>query len=238
MNKNEYAYKSLILRVGTEFGPKERKIILPPRNDFCRIIYSGGRVVVAVRDEAAKPLLNWLSSINVAEEIRRTDFYKKVLKVVGRDDINFELEPSENFIDTNKRYDGHHTLEYVCEADSFRFVNSSIAVTTVCRGEENFWDDEGFGDRMYCVLVDGKICSLSRYRHNNEEFAKTCAMDVFTRRAYEGKGFAKATASAATADACKNVGMALWVCHVQNEASRCIAEGLGYEFLGGELRIY
>ncbi len=238
MNKNEYAYKSLMLRVGTKFGIKERKIILPPKNDFCRIIYSGNRLVVAARDETVKPLLNWLSLINVSEEIRLPDFYKKVLKVVGRDDFNFELEPSEAFIDTNKSYDAHHTLEYVCDADSFQPVNSSVAVTAFCRGEENFWDDEGFGDRMYCVLVDSKICSLSRYRHNIGDFAETCAMDVFTRSAYEGRGFAKAVASAATADACENVGMALWVCHVQNEASRRITEGLGYEFLGGELRIY
>ncbi len=238
MNKNEYAYKSLMLRVGMKFGIKEREIILPPGNDFCRIIYSGGRLVLSAQNGIKKPLLNWLRSINVSEEIRQPDFYKKVLTVTGRDSFDFELEPSEAFIETDKRYDGHHTLEYVCDAECFKPVKSCISVTTICRGEEKFWDDEGFGDRMYCVLDDGKICSLSRYRRNTGEFSETCAMDVFTRHAYERRGFAKATALEATKDACENVGMALWVCHVQNEASRAVAEELGYKFLGGELRIY
>ena len=99
-------------------------------------------------------------------------------------------------------------------------------------------DDEGFGDRMYCVMVDGKICSMSRYRLNEGEFSENCAMSVFTRKPFEGRGWAKAAASAATADAVQDVGLALWVCKAENIASRRIAEELGYEFLGGELRIY
>lgn len=238
MDKKDYAYKALMLRLGNEFAPEKNEIILPSGNDLCRIIYSGGRLAVSAKDEVRETLVNFLRSVDIAKEIRLPDFYKRVLKFIGRGGADFALEPSDAFIDPDKSYDGHHTLEYVCNKDMFRPVKSGVEVTALCRGDEKFSDDEGFSDKMYCVMSGVRICSVSRYRHNSGEFSGTCAMAVFTRSEFEGRGFAKAAASAATRDACENVGLALWVCQVENAASRRIAEKLGYEFLGGELRIY
>ena len=116
MNKKDYAYRALMLRIKSELRPEKNVMILPQGNDLCRIIYSGGRLVVAAKDEVREPLINWLRLVNVEEEIKSPDFYKSVLKTIGKDSLNFELEPSDAFIDESKSYNGHHTMEYVCDA--------------------------------------------------------------------------------------------------------------------------
>ena len=62
-------------------------------------------------------------------------------------------------------------------------------------------------------------------------------MQVFSRPEYRGKGYGKATASAATQALINDNKLALWVCQVENIPSRRIAQSLGYLLLGGELRI-
>lgn len=237
MNREDYAYKALMVRLRTEFEQQRREIILPSREGLlCRIIFSGGRLAVSVRADVRERMLNYLRIINISEEIRRPDFYKEVLAVMRLDCEGFELEPSERYVEPEKKYNCFHTLEYTCDLDSFHPVKESVPITVV-HSEDRELLEEGFSDTMYCIYVEGNKVSESYYRRNGGEFNGTCAMQVGTCKEYEGRGFGRTVAGAATEEVCANGGLALWVCQVENLPSRRIAESLGYEFLGGELKI-
>ncbi|MCH5187564.1 MAG: hypothetical protein J1F63_04120 [Oscillospiraceae bacterium] len=234
MTIQEYALNSLKLRTGIDFILIDEAVSQSDNGDLCRIIYSGGKLAVFCRDEHRKPLLGLLRSVNVKEAIKSPELYVEVLNAIGLDPAEYPFEPAYNA--GGKVYKCCHTVEYVCDAKNFRLIPDYRKITVIYPGEPDYLPIDGFSE-IYAVYEGGKMASNSYYRPNIGEFSGTNAMNVWTHKSFHRRGYGITAAAAATRSIVNKNELALWVSYADNAASRRIAEALGYEFIGGELRI-
>lgn len=230
----EYALAALKLRTGIDFDLTDEAVRTAAQGDLCRIIHSGDKLAVFCRDDIKMPLLGFLNSINVKEAIKSPDFYFKILTAVGLDPVDYPYEPACGAEDID--YKCCHTVEYVCSAETFIMPPDIHDVKIIRPGDPNYPPLQGFSE-VFAIFKDGRSISDSYYRPNTGNFSGTNAINVWTHSSFRRRGYGKATASAATHTIVTENELALWVSYADNAASRRIAEGLGYAWIGGELRI-
>jgi len=232
---DNFSFNSLCKRTKVSI-PHNNTVIVPSKGkEICRIIYSMGRAFVSVQEKHIQTIREYLRTNDISLKICSPLLYQEILELLGYDFHNFLLEPSEEFLQDIK-YNCVHTLDYVCDKNSFLCQNAN-KIEKICRGDERFILNEDFDSTMYCITDNSKIASCSYYKTNSGIFTNTASMQVFTRPEHRGKGYGKSVASAATQSVIDNEKLALWVCQVENTPSRKIAESLGYMLLGGEVRI-
>ena len=137
----------------------------------------------------------------------------------------------------NIEYNCTHSLEYICSKESF-VPRDTQFVTKISRGDERFNIRIPSVETMHCILENDHIISSCFSRPNPGVFGNTCAMGVFTDPEHRKQGFGKDVVASATYEVVSDQKLALWVCQVENEASKRLACAVGYQCLGGELRIY
>ena len=230
----DFAARDLLARTGYEILPGQTVVTEASGDDLLRIVCNLNSAYISV-DEAHKQILDHLSKLKLSEIIRSPLLYRDILVVMGLDVSGYLLEPSEEYV-RDIEYNCTHTLEFVCSEEIFSPAGTK-EVVTICRGDERYILSEAFDDRLFCVLHDERIISVSYFRPNGGDFANTRSMQVYTRPKHRQRGYGRMTASAATAAAIDGGKLALWVVQVENTPSIRIAESLGYMFLGGELRI-
>ena len=230
----DFAARDLLARTGYDIPSGQTVVTEASGDDLLRIVCNLNSAYISV-DEAHKQILDYLSKLKISEIIRSPLLYRDILGVMGLDVSGYLLEPSEEYV-RDIEYNCTHTLEFVCSEEIFSPAGTK-EVVTVCRGDERFILGEEFDDRLFCVLHDERIISVSYFRPNGGDFANARSMQVFTRPKYRQRGYGRMTASAATSAAVDGGKLALWVAQVENTPSIRIAESLGYMFLGGELRI-
>ena len=230
-----FSLNALHQRSGVGISSDQTVIRQSKGNEIFRIIHNAGKTFVSTRQEHIPIIQEYLYTNDIAEKLRSPAFHREILELLGYDSQQFLLEPSEEFLQDIK-YNCVHMLDYVCTKNSF-VPQSSNQVEPIYRGDERFIVDDNFVSTMYCMTDQNRIVGCSYYKPNQGVFANTCAMQVFVRPEYRGKGYGKATASAATQAVVQENRLALWACQVENIPSQKIAESLGYIFLGGELRI-
>lgn len=231
----KFSVNSLCERANVSISSHETVITQSHGNEILRIIHNASRTFVSTQPKHMEMLNNYLFENNIEVKLCSPSFYREMLVLLGYNHQEFLLEPSEEFLQ-NIKYNCIHTLDYVCDKNTFIPQNND-QVEKICRGDERFILDDNFDSTMYCITDNNRMVSCSYYRQNRGVFENTCSMQVFSRPEYRERGYGKMTASAATQAVVKNNNLALWVCQVENIPSRKIAESLGYIFLGGELRI-
>ena len=231
----DFASKSFFERTGKHLAENESFFELSGKQEICRIVLGCGRLYVSANEEYFDTISDYLHSVRIYERITAPVFYKEILGVLGLDSSKFLLEPSEEFVQ-NIRYNVFHTLDFACTAETFK-PREYNNIRMIKRGDEQYILDDSFDDTMYCITDQGHFISTGYFKPNTGLFDNTCSMQVFTRPDYRKRGYGTASASAATQAIVKNGKCALWVCQIENYASRKIAESLGYILLGGQLRI-
>lgn len=230
-----FSTESLYERTNVRISSNDIVIRQSSENEICRILHSMNRTFVSAPQKHIQMICEYLRTNDIAEKLRLPFFYHEVLDLLGYDPNEFLLEPSEEFLQ-NIHYNCTHTLDYACTKDTF-IPQSTNQIETIQRGDKRFILDNNFDSTMYCITENNRMISCSYFKPNNGVFANTCSMQVYSRPEHRGKGYGQITASAATQTVVMDNKIALWVCQVENNPSRKIAESLGYVFLGGELRI-
>ena len=230
-----FSVNSLYERTNVSIPLGETVITQSNENEIIRIIHNAGKTFVSTQQKHILTIQEYLSANDIIEKLCSPSFYCEILDLLGYDPREFLLEPSEEFLQ-DIQYNCVHMLDYVCTKDTF-IPHIADQIERICRGDERFILDDNFDSTMYCITDNGRIVSCSYYKPNEGAFENTCSMQVFSRSAYRGNGYGKATASAATQAVVSKNRLALWACQVENTPSRKIAESLGYILLGGELRI-
>ena len=232
---NEFSEKSIYERTGKHIANHEIVYETTASNVICRIVQSCDRLFISSDIKYSTAISDYLNKVNLSEKISSPCFYKEILEALGIYSNEFILEPSEEFLQ-DISYNCYHTLDYICTSKNFKPFYSD-EISEIKRGDSRFILDETFDGTMYCVTKQNRIVSTGYYKPNVGIFDNTCSMQVFTKPEYRNRDYGKMTASAATKHIVKNEKCALWVCQVENQASRKIAEALGYVFIGGEVKI-
>lgn len=230
-----FAANSIYERVGVDIPTHNMLITESKGNEIINIIHNAGKTFVSVQPEHIKTISKYFYENDIMEKLCSALFYREILDLLGYNYSDFSLEPSEEFLQDIK-YNCVHTLDFICTKDSFIPQNTQN-VKRIYRGDEQYILNDDFDGTMYSITDNKKIISCSYYKPNQEMFENTCSMQVFSHPEYRGKGYGKATASAATQAVINDNKLALWVCQVENIPSRRIAQSLGYMLFGGALRI-
>ena len=233
---HRYAELSLLERTGKQISRGETVIVTSPQNEICRIIHSRGRTFASVSEQYVDVISKYLATSNISKEIRSPSLYVKILKMLNIDCKDFRLEPMDELVE-NIEYNCTHSLEYICSKESF-VPRDTQFVTKISRGDERFNIRIPSVEAMHCILENDHIISSCFSRPNPGVFSNTCAMGVFTDPEHRKQGFGKDVVASATYEVVSDQKLALWVCQVENEASKRLACAVGYQCLGGELRIY